>query len=141
MADRTNVLGEAFLGLTMACAKCHDHKYDPISQKNYYELYSFFNNVNEAGQISFDSSMPVPNILLPTPEQEEFIAYANSLVEDKQKEIEKVFISESKSAIQWIQNERYRKLVPNALPTMLIAKVDFLKGSLNNSINSSEKGK
>ena len=141
VADRTNVLGEAFLGLTMACAKCHDHKYDPISQKNYYELYSFFNNVNEAGQISFDSSMPVPNILLPTPEQEEFIAYANALVEDKQKEIEKVFISESKSAIQWIQNERYRKLVPNALPTMLIAKVDFLKGSLNNSINSSEKGK
>ena len=57
----------------MACAKCHDHKYDPISQRNYYEMYSFFNNVNESGQISFDSSMPVPNMLLPTDEQEEFI--------------------------------------------------------------------
>ena len=73
VADRTNIVGEGFLGLTMACAKCHDHKYDPISQKNYYEMYSFFNNVNESGQISFDSSMPVPNMLLPTPEQEEFM--------------------------------------------------------------------
>ena len=65
VADRTNVVGEGFLGLTVACAKCHDHKYDPISQKNYYEMYSFFNNINESGQISFDSSMPVPNMLLP----------------------------------------------------------------------------
>ncbi len=141
VADRTNVLGEAFLGLTMACAKCHDHKYDPISQKNYYELYSFFNNVNEAGQISFDSSMPVPNILLPTPEQEEFITYANALVDNKQKEIENVVISESKSATQWVENESYRKLELNSFPNKLIAKVDFLKGSLNNSLNPSEKGK
>ena len=141
VADRTNIVGEAFLGLTIACAKCHDHKYDPISQKNYYEMYSFFNNVNESGQISFDSSMPVPNILLPTPEQEEFNAYANALVEKKQIEMDDVVLSESKFASQWVEKERYRKLKPNGFPNRLIAKVNFLNGSLNNALNPAEKGK
>ncbi|MDW3646724.1 MAG: DUF1553 domain-containing protein [Bacteroidia bacterium] len=49
VADRTNTVGAAFLGLTLGCARCHDHKYDPISQKNYYELFGFFNSVNERG--------------------------------------------------------------------------------------------
>ena len=74
VADRANVTGEGLLGLTVACAKCHDHKYDPISQKNYYEMYSFFNNINESGQISWDYSMPVPTLLLATKEQEDFLA-------------------------------------------------------------------
>ncbi|MBT8185105.1 MAG: PSD1 and planctomycete cytochrome C domain-containing protein [Eudoraea sp.] len=47
--DRTNTLGKGILGITLECAKCHDHKYDPISQKEYYGVYSFFNNVNEKG--------------------------------------------------------------------------------------------
>lgn len=47
--DRTNTLGKGILGITLECARCHDHKYDPISQKNYFELFSFFNQVNEKG--------------------------------------------------------------------------------------------
>ncbi|WP_234364129.1 PSD1 and planctomycete cytochrome C domain-containing protein [Lunatibacter salilacus] len=47
VADRTNTLGKALLGMTMECAACHDHKYDPISQKEYYQLFSFFNNIDE----------------------------------------------------------------------------------------------
>lgn len=47
--DRTVTFGTAFLGLTFECARCHDHKYDPISQKNHFELYSFFNNIDELG--------------------------------------------------------------------------------------------
>ncbi|RZA02853.1 MAG: DUF1549 domain-containing protein, partial [Moraxellaceae bacterium] len=49
VSDRTNTFGKALLGVTLECAHCHDHKYDPFSQKEYYELYSFFNNVKEAG--------------------------------------------------------------------------------------------
>jgi cytochrome c553 len=47
--DRTNTLGRALLGITVECAKCHDHKFDPISQKDYFQLYAFFNNVKEVG--------------------------------------------------------------------------------------------
>jgi hypothetical protein len=49
VVDRTNTFGKAILGITLECAKCHDHKYDPITQKEYYSLYSFFNNVSEKG--------------------------------------------------------------------------------------------
>ncbi|MFC4870917.1 PSD1 and planctomycete cytochrome C domain-containing protein [Negadavirga shengliensis] len=49
VVDRTNTLGKALLGITMECAQCHDHKYDPISQKEYFQLYAFFNNVAEYG--------------------------------------------------------------------------------------------
>ena len=49
VTDRTNTFGKAFLGMTFECAKCHDHKYDPISQKEYYETFAFFNQVAEKG--------------------------------------------------------------------------------------------
>ena len=47
--DKTNTFSKGILGLTMECAQCHDHKYDPISQKEYFEMYAFFNNSKEKG--------------------------------------------------------------------------------------------
>jgi hypothetical protein len=49
VTDRTNTFGKAFLALTFECAKCHDHKYDPISQKDYFSTFAFFNQVKEKG--------------------------------------------------------------------------------------------
>ena len=52
--DRTETLSTAFMGLTVACAKCHDHKFDPISQKDYFQLTAFFNNIRELGMTGDD---------------------------------------------------------------------------------------
>jgi hypothetical protein len=49
VTDRTTTFGRAFIGVTVECAKCHDHKFDPISQREYFQLYAFFNNVKEVG--------------------------------------------------------------------------------------------
>lgn len=49
VTDRTDLFGKAMLGVTIECAHCHDHKYDPFSQTEYYQLYAFFNNVREVG--------------------------------------------------------------------------------------------
>ncbi|HYJ38891.1 MAG TPA: PSD1 and planctomycete cytochrome C domain-containing protein [Chitinophagaceae bacterium] len=49
VSDRTNTFSKALLGVTMECAHCHDHKFDPFSQKEYYQLFSFFNSVKEVG--------------------------------------------------------------------------------------------
>ena len=49
VADRVETMGTMFLGLTLTCSRCHDHKYDPIGQKDFYRMFAFFNNVDEAG--------------------------------------------------------------------------------------------
>ena len=49
VTDRTNTFGKALLGISLECAHCHDHKFDPFSQKEYYQMFSFFNSVKEAG--------------------------------------------------------------------------------------------
>ena len=61
VVDRVNTFGRAFLGLSVECARCHDHKYDPVTQKEFYRLFSFFNNVNETGQIPY-SGVPSPTV-------------------------------------------------------------------------------
>ena len=61
VTDRTNTFGKAFLSLTFECAKCHDHKYDPISQKDYFSTYAFFNRVPEKGLFgTIDASFADP---------------------------------------------------------------------------------
>ena len=67
VADRTNTFGKAMLGLTVECARCHDHKYDPISQKDYYSLFAFFNSNNDRGKVPYNGEA-APTLTLTKPE-------------------------------------------------------------------------
>ncbi len=76
-ADRVETTSTVWLGLTMGCARCHDHKYDPLTQKDYYSLVAFFHNVTEKGV--GDYSQPIrrntpPFVKLPAPEAEAKLA-------------------------------------------------------------------
>jgi hypothetical protein len=73
-ADRAHTFGTAFLALTFECARCHDHKFDPLSMREYYELLAFFNSIDEWGMYHDSSRVPTPSLLLPTPEQERVLA-------------------------------------------------------------------
>ena len=82
VVDRVNTFGTAFLGLTFECSRCHDHKYDPITQRDFYSLFAFFQNIDECGQTTFfTGAMPVPTVLLPSDEQKTELARREKLVE------------------------------------------------------------
>jgi hypothetical protein len=69
VADRAETTSTVWLGLTAGCARCHDHKYDPISQKEFYQLFSFFNQVPEKGFV-YNFGNEEPYVKAPTPDQE-----------------------------------------------------------------------
>lgn len=68
-ADRVETMSTVFLGLTVGCARCHNHKYDPITQKEYYQLIAYFNNIGEPGRYLKYGNSP-PMVAAPTPAQE-----------------------------------------------------------------------
>ena len=139
VSDRTNTLGTAFLGLTLACAKCHDHKYDPISQKEYFELFSFFNNVKESGQISWNNAMPVPTILLTNEEQAATLDFINKKITEQEAQIE-AFTQEIDQAFQqWLKGKKGIERM-GAFPKGLIAHFDLNNKRLANRLNPRQRG-
>jgi hypothetical protein len=129
--DRVNTAGVAMMGIPLGCARCHDHKYDPISQKNYYELYGFFNKVKEAGQISWDDAMPSPTILLPTNQQEKILNYLNKNISSQEDKLNKTK-TDSRIAFQnWIRTKNYKILENEVIPKAgLQAHYNFSNASL-----------
>jgi len=73
VADRVETTATVWLGLTLGCARCHDHKYDPVAQQEFYQLFAFFNNVPERGKaVKYGNSPPV--LRSPTPDQQAQLA-------------------------------------------------------------------
>ncbi len=92
--DRVETTGMTWLGLTFNCCRCHDHKYDPISQRDFYSMFAFFNHVTESGTLQGESKNTEPTISAPTVEQEselkrfdEAIVVANARVAEALKRL------------------------------------------------------
>jgi hypothetical protein len=138
--DRTNTVGTAMMGLTVGCAKCHDHKYDPFSQKNYFQLFSFFNNVKEAGQISWDDALPTPTLLLPDKQKEEILRYINEEISGQQQKLNQTVNKNEKAFESWLQKKQYGESFKNRIPAAgLQAYYDFDSRQLVNARNSNQK--
>ncbi|WP_289644953.1 DUF1553 domain-containing protein [Maribacter aestuarii] len=81
--DRTETVGTAFLGLTVACAKCHDHKFDPISQEDYFKMTAFFNNIKELGMTGDDGNYG-PMLALPDKDTEKKLKNLEEIINKKE---------------------------------------------------------
>jgi Protein of unknown function (DUF1553)/Protein of unknown function (DUF1549)/Planctomycete cytochrome C len=84
--DRTSTMSEAFLGLTAGCAVCHDHKFDPLSAKEYYSLYAFFYSV-DGPPLDGNAALTGPTIKYLKPEQEKRLAELSLLIVKAQQEL------------------------------------------------------
>jgi hypothetical protein len=87
VTDRVRTLGMAWLGLTLECAHCHDHKFDPITQRDHYRFFAFFNNVPELGEDGRVANAP-PMIPAPTSDQQEKIRILQAAITKLSAQIE-----------------------------------------------------
>ena len=80
--DRVKTTGEAFLGLTLACAQCHDHKFDPISQRDYYQMFAYFNTLGDKGTDGAGGNNAKPSIKAKTSIKHKNLAGLKNRIED-----------------------------------------------------------
>ncbi len=118
VVDRVGTLGTVWLGLTMACAECHDHKYDPVTQREFYELFAFFNNASETD--------------LPAPLPSEIVQYERAKAEWESEdarlkaELEALSGDQKQAAAEKLkeQLEKHSKNEPKFDPTKVMALVE-----------------
>ncbi|TDQ17526.1 cytochrome c [Algoriphagus boseongensis] len=99
VAERTATTGTAFLGLTVGCARCHDHKFDPISQKNFFQLSAFFNSVDEFGLGPTDLNR-APTLLLFEENKKRQLDSLNRLIQVNEDLLDKVQVSQIKDYVK-----------------------------------------
>jgi len=87
VVDRVETMGTALLGLTIGCARCHDHKFDPVSQPEFYQLFAFFNNVNEKGVYTETRGNVPPLVKVITPENEKKLAEFDATIAELNKQL------------------------------------------------------
>ncbi|MGJ8725676.1 MAG: DUF1553 domain-containing protein [Roseibacillus sp.] len=92
VADRLQTYGTAFLGLTMECSRCHDHKYDPTTAKDYFSLFAFFDDVDEAGLYSYfnPEAVPTPTLPLLSEQEKTNLAALESTVKNAETKLQQV---------------------------------------------------
>ncbi len=111
--DRVNTNATAFLGLTMECARCHDHKYDPVTMRDYYSLSAFFNNINELGLFAvYTGGVPPPSIILHDEDDEKRKAGLDSRMQEAEARLQETREAARERFTAWLQTRH----PPRALP-------------------------
>jgi uncharacterized protein DUF1553/uncharacterized protein DUF1549/cytochrome c len=97
--DRVNTMGTVWLGLTLGCTQCHSHKFDPISQNDYYSLHAFFNSINEDGSAG---SKATPYLSYESPHAKRAVTEAQQLVDARKPVEAKAKANAAKPFAQWL---------------------------------------
>ncbi|PHQ32580.1 PSD1 and planctomycete cytochrome C domain-containing protein [Rhodopirellula bahusiensis] len=102
VADRVKTTSEVFLGLTMGCAQCHDHKYDPISQREYYQFFAFFNELQDNGLDGNSGRNASPNVMAKTVLQTDELPQLESELEQLRAQL-----AETTEGLEaWLESQR-----------------------------------
>ncbi|MBY0504846.1 MAG: DUF1553 domain-containing protein [Bryobacteraceae bacterium] len=101
--DRVEATSTVWLGLTLGCARCHDHKYDPFTQREFYSMFAFFNNLPEKGKVFKYGNSP-PLIQAPTREQESRWAVLTAAAESAERKFQALRPEVTRSVAAWEKN-------------------------------------
>ncbi len=127
VADRVQTLGTAVLGLAFECCRCHDHKSDPITQNDFYQLSAFFNNIDEFGLYSYSTdSVPTPTLRLPTQEQEKELSKAKQAVAEQVACAEGLEAEQRQAFEKWLHSSERDQALKSTEPISgQVAHLDF----------------
>jgi hypothetical protein len=114
VADRVETTATVWLGLTLGCCRCHDHKFDPFTQREFYQLFAYFNNVPEKGRAVKYGNSP-PYIKAPTPEMAGRLARLRNLVATMERELNSHRGDEDEAQARWERTAKPAEL-PNWAP-------------------------
>jgi hypothetical protein len=116
VADRVATAGTAFLGLTLGCARCHDHKYDPVTQKDFYRMSAFFNNIDESGLYShFTRAMPSPALLLYRAGEERKHSEVTKQLQEREAALAEIARAARARFQEWLRSEA--RTLPESVPS------------------------
>ena len=139
VVDRVDTFGTAFLGLTFECSRCHDHKFDPITQKDFYSLFAFFQNIDESGQTTFfTDAMPVPTLLLSTDEQDRKLADLRKEIAEKEKHLVAARDSAGEAFATWLASKSDLPRPPGLLASFSFDEITDNK--IANSVDPNKPG-
>lgn len=132
VADRVETTSTVWLGLTMGCARCHDHKYDSLTQKDFYQMFAFFNNIPENGK---DGNIaPQPNMSVYRDATQRDHEALKSKVAAVSGEVKRLRSNSEQEFSEWISEEKVERR------ELLDALKDFAPAALHVSFDSMEKG-
>lgn len=135
VADRVQTFATAFLGLTFECAKCHDHKFDPISQKEFYQMFAFFDDIDEAGLYSFfTGDAPTPAIRLLSPDTQTKLEELQRVVVQAETALKEADTQARTGFDSWLKQRTEAFAIPNEIGRFHSAKIGDNK--LTNLIDS-----
>ncbi|MBX7133398.1 MAG: DUF1553 domain-containing protein [Fimbriimonadaceae bacterium] len=148
LVDRVETTSAVWLGLTAGCARCHDHKYDPITQKDFYRLAAYFNNVPESGTGEERPVNHPPLLKAPTEEQSARMAALDKQIAALKKDMDARLAANAQRSQKWIVSAAAPDvaeglvakavLAPNAPGVKLVGKATFELGRVSGSVKTDE---
>jgi hypothetical protein len=115
VSDRVHTFSTAMLGLTFECARCHDHKYDPITQRDYYSLGAFFNSIDEYGTYNDSTHVPTPSVLLPNAEQEKKMESTAASLNNALAAVSEAMNRDDSGFQSWLKNSNLTAEIPGEI--------------------------
>jgi len=132
VADRNHTFGTAFLGLALECARCHDHKFDPIQQAEYYKLFAYFNTIDESGLYSyFTGAIPTPTLFMTDAATKASIASVEKQITQAEALLTKIAGKRQAAFQTWLSSRPQKAEIPGRVAHQSFEK---FKGGANKSV-------
>jgi hypothetical protein len=141
VVDRVDTFGTAFLGLTLECTRCHDHKFDPLTMRDFYSMFAFFQNIDESGQnpyTGFVDYTPGPSLLLSDAGTDKRLAKLKDAIGAKEKQFAAMRDAARGAFAEWLIHKPAAPTVPGLAAAFSFDEIDTNKTA--NSIDPSKPG-